>query len=171
MSLLPPRPPSIAPVRVLAIATDWSIVVIGAVMIMLVFFNVVAHLFGKDFAWTIELCELLMVWVTFLGGAAAAHRGSHMSITEFLDKLGPAARRAADAAIQLSCGVMLVLLVRYGWGLTQSSWDNILTVLNVPMAVQYLALPVGSLLMLVFVMFDFWQTLRGVPREVRYSET
>ena len=64
---------------------------------------------------------------------------------------------------------MLALLVWYGWGIVQSSWDNILTVLNVPMAVQYLALPVGAGLMLVFVANDLVQTLRGVPRDVRYG--
>ena len=40
-------------------------------MIVLVFINVTMHAFGKDMAATTEMCELLMVWVTFLGGAAA----------------------------------------------------------------------------------------------------
>ena len=151
MSLLPPGPPAPAPIRFLAVCTDWSIVAIGALMIVLVFFNVIVHLFNKDMAWTVELCELLMVWVTFLGGAAAAYRGIHMSINEFLDKLGEPARRWADAAIQAACCAILLLLVWYGWGIVQASWDNTLTVLNVPMAVQYLALPVGAGLMLVFV--------------------
>ena len=169
MSLLPPGPPAPAPIRFLAACTDWSIVGIGAAMIVLVFFNVIVHLFNKDMAWTVELCELLMVWVTFLGGAAAAYRGIHMSINEFLDKLAEPSRRWADAAIQAACCAILLLLVWYGWGIVQASWDNILTVLNVPMAVQYLALPVGAGLMLVFVGNDLWQTLRGVPRDVRYG--
>ena len=169
MSLLPPGPPAPAPIRFLAACTDWSIVGIGAAMIVLVFFNVIVHLFNRDMAWTVELCELLMVWVTFLGGAAAAYRGIHMSINEFLDKLGEPARRWADAAIQTACCAILLLLVWYGWGIVQASWDNILTVLNVPMAVQYLALPVGAGLMLVFVGNVLWQTLSGVPRDVRYG--
>ena len=70
--LLPPAPPAPAPLRLVGDAVDWSIVGIGAVMIVLVFINVVMHAFGKDMAATIELCELLMVWVTFFGGAAAA---------------------------------------------------------------------------------------------------
>ena len=71
-----------------------AIVAIGATMATLVFCNVISTLFGGDIAWTTEFCELLMVWVTFLGGAAATRRGAHMAITEFLDKLaGPARRR------------------------------------------------------------------------------
>lgn len=170
MPLLPPPPPSILPVYLLARAVEWAIVAIGALMIVLVFFNVVVHVFGRDMAWTTELCELLMVWVTFLGGAAAAHRGAHMSITEFLDKLPDGKRRLADGAIQLLTAVMLVLLTRYGWGIVDSSWDNILTVLNVPMALQYLALPVGAGATLVFVAHDLVQIARGRSRIERYGE-
>lgn len=169
MSLLPACPPAPAPIRALTAMVDWSIVAIGATMIALVFFNVVVHIFGRDMAWTIELCELLMVWVTFLGGAAAARRGMHMAITEFVDKLSGDARRAADGAIQLVCAAVLVLLVKYGWGIVQSSWGNTLTVLDVPMALQYLALPVGAGAMLVFVLHDFVQTARGKTRAERYG--
>jgi len=45
-------------------------VAIGAVMVVLVFCNVVMHVFRRDIAWTTELCEFMMVWATFLGGAS-----------------------------------------------------------------------------------------------------
>jgi TRAP-type C4-dicarboxylate transport system permease small subunit len=37
------------------------------------------------------------------------------------------------------------------------------------MALQYLALPVGSAIMLVFVSFDIFQIMRGKTREERYG--
>jgi hypothetical protein len=36
------------------------------------------------------------------------------------------------------------------------------------MAIQYMGMAVGCTLMAVFVSFDLWQILRGVPREKRY---
>jgi TRAP-type transport system small permease protein len=135
-----------------------------------VFFNVSLHLVGKDLAWVTELGELLMVWVTFLGGACAAQRGVHMTINEFIDKLDPARRRWADAAVQALCLAMLLVLVRYGWSLVQSNWDNQLTVLEWPMAVQYMGMAVGCTLMAVFVGFDMAQIILGVPREQRYPQ-
>jgi len=94
--LLPPAPPGPAPLRVIGDAVDWSIVVIGAVMIVLVFINVVMHAFGKDMAATTEMCELLMVWVTFLGGAAAARRGAGRALRAGLAQAGaPAGGRPA----------------------------------------------------------------------------
>jgi TRAP-type transport system small permease protein len=168
--LLSPGPNAPAPIRALGVVVDWAIVTIGAVMVALVFINVVTHAFGKDMAATTELCELLMVWVTFLGGAAAARRGAHMSINEFLDKLTPEKRRWADAAIGLACVALLALLVWFGISITRTGLTNELTVLQISMAWQYAALPVGAAAMLVFVAWDTWLTLRGVSREERYAE-
>ena len=159
-ALLPPAPPAPAPIRLLGSVVDWSVVAIGAAMVLLVFANVVMHIFHKDNPWTTELCELLMVWVTFMGGASAARRNLHMSISEFLDKLRPGARRLADSAVLIVSAVVLALLTWYGMGIVNASWDNILTVLQMPMAVQYLALPVGSAAALVFVLHHLAVTLK-----------
>lgn len=166
--LLAPVAPAPWPIALVGRAVDWTVIAIGALMAVLVFFNVSLHLFGKDLAWVTELGELLMVWVTFLGGACAAQRGVHMTITEFIDKLEPAARRWADAGVLALCVAMLAVLARYGWALVGANWDNQLTVLEWPMAVQYMGMAIGSTLMLLFVGFDLWQTLAGVPRERRY---
>jgi TRAP-type C4-dicarboxylate transport system permease small subunit len=66
-------------VRLLGRVVDWTVIGIGALMAGLVFFNVCLHLIDKDLAWVTELGELLMVWVTFLGGACAAQEGSSTS--------------------------------------------------------------------------------------------
>lgn len=167
--LLPPAPPGPAPLRVIGDAVDWSIVVIGAVMIVLVFINVVMHSFGKDMAATTEMCELLMVWVTFLGGAAAARRGAHMAITELIDKLGTGQRRLMDLAISAVSAAVLASLVWYGWGITVAGWTNRLTVLDIPMSFQYLALPVASFITLLFVLWDGLQIMRGRSHQERFG--
>jgi TRAP-type transport system small permease protein len=154
----------------LARLVDFSVIAIGAVLIGLVFTNVVLHAFAKDFAWMTELGEFLMVWVTFLGGVAAAQRGTHMAIGEFLDKLDVPQRRWADAAVQAFCLVVLAVLLFYGLRIVAGGWDNVLTTLEWPMAWQYMPLPLGAGLMLVFVGWDLVQILRGVPREQRYAQ-
>jgi len=166
---LPPTPPAPKPIQWLGTAVDWTLVVIGAVMVIMVFVNVMMHVFHRDIAWTTEFCEFMMVWGTFLGGASISRRGTHMVITEFLDKLSGASRRRADGIIQVFCMAVLVLLVRYGLGIVMANWGNELTVLEWPMALQYLALPVGSAVMLVFVGFDVVQIIRGKTREERYG--
>jgi len=169
MSSLPPAPAAPAPIRALGAVVDWSIVAIGAMMIVLVFMNVIFHVIGGDIAWTTEFCEFLMVWVTFLGGAAASRRGLHMTITEFVDKLDVRWRRLADGAIQVLCLAVLGLLAWYGMGIVNAGWGNELTVLHFPMALQYLALPVGAGAMAVFTAWDLVEIVRGRSREQRYA--
>jgi TRAP-type C4-dicarboxylate transport system permease small subunit len=138
-------------------------------MIVLVFCNVILHVFGRDLAWVTELAELMMVWVTFLGGACATRRGAQMTITEFIDKTRGGARRWADAAVDLFGIAVLGSLVWHGVNLVIASWGNELTVLQIPMSFQYLGMPLGCLLMLVWLVWDLWRIARGDSRDARWG--
>lgn len=170
MTLLPPGPDAPAPLRWLGSAVDMAIVLLGAALVLVVSSNVVLHAFNVDIAWTTEFGELVTVWTTFLGVAAAVRRNAHMAVSELIDLVPePGPRLAADALTQLMVGSMLVLLVWKGGVAANASWGSVLTVLDWPMAVQYLSLPVGSAIALVFVAWDLLQIARGVPRQHRYA--
>jgi len=159
--LLPPAPPEPAALRRLGELVDWSIVALGSALVVIVFVNVVMHQLDYDIAWTTEFGEFVMVWTTFLGAAAASRRLGHMAISEVLDLVGSAPRRWLRIAIELTVAGVLVLLVWYGTVIVQASWGNILTVLDWPMAWQYMALPVGSAISLVYVLHHLVVLLRG----------
>lgn len=167
--LLPGAPPAPWALSAFGALVDWTVVAIGAVMIVLVFVNVLLHVVGKDLAAVTESAELLMVWVTFLSGASASRRGAQMSITEFVDKLGPRARLRADAAIDLLAVFILVLLMVYGGSLVVTGWGNELTVLHLPMSFQYAGMPVGCAAMLVWVLWDLFRIARGDSRAARWG--
>lgn len=168
--LLPADPPAPLPIRWLGRVVDWSVLVIGAVMATLIFSNVIVHnVFNGDIAWTTEFCELLMVWVTFLGGAAATRRGAHMVVGEVVGRLTGTTRRLADALIQLVVLASLALLFWYGLGIADAGRLSTLTVLGWPMSSQYIALPVASVITMVFAGWDLVQILRGLTPEQRYG--
>jgi len=168
MSNASPNPPAF--IRAFGDFIDRAAVAMGAAIVCLVFANVVLHVFGRDIAWTTELSELLMVWVTFIGGAAAARRGEHVAIVELVDLLKARPHQWADGMAQLVSAFVLCLLIWYGIGIAQSAWGNQLTVLGWPVSIEYLALPVGSAATLVFVLFDLVQIARGFPRSARYGD-
>ena len=160
--LLPPAPPEPAPLRWLGGLVDWSIVALGAALVVIVFANVVMHQLDYDIAWTTEFGEFVMVWTTFLGAAAAARRRGHMAITELVELLGQGTGgRLLRLAIDCIVAAVLGVLVWYGTVIVQASWGNILTVLDWPMAWQYMALPVGSAIALVYVLRDLVVLARG----------
>jgi TRAP-type transport system small permease protein len=168
--LLPPGPPAPWPIAWLGTAVDWSVLLIGAAMAAMVFANVIVHnVFNGDIAWTTELGELLMVWVTFLGGAAATRRGAHMVVGEVVERLPALPRRALEVLIQLVVLASLGLLFWYGIGITEAGGFSTLTVLGWPMSTQYAALPVASLITMVFAGWELVQILRGLTPEQRHG--
>ncbi len=170
LPLLPPDPPTPWPIAWLGRLVDWAVLSIGAVMATLIFANVVIHnAFDGDIAWTTEFCELLMVWVTFLGAAAATRRGAHMVIGELIGRLHGLQRRLADAAVQGVVLVTLALLFWYGIGIAQAGSFSTLTVLGWPMSRQYVALPVTAAITMVFVVWDLIEIARGKTHEQRYG--
>jgi TRAP-type C4-dicarboxylate transport system permease small subunit len=167
--LLPSGPKQPIPIMLLARLIDWLLVVAAGVMIVLVFFNVCTHAAGYDLAATTEICELLMVWVSFLGGASIVRRSGHMAITEFLDKLETKPRLAADFCVQLFVFAIFGILFWYGLIIVQGNWGNILVVLQIPFSWQYMPLSIGSGAAMVFVAYDLYQILCGKSREERYG--
>lgn len=168
--LLPCGPVQAWPIHVLARIVDWALVLAAAVMIVLVFFNVCAHAAGHDLAATVEACEFLMVWVSFLGGASLLRRSGHMTITEFIDKLGDGrGRRIADFIVQAVALVALGILFRNGLTIVDDNWGNVLTVLQIPMSWQYMPLAIGSGIGIIFVAYDLYQIVCGKSREERYG--
>lgn len=167
--LLPCGPKQAIPIHLLARLIDWALVVAAGIMIVLVFFNVCAHAAGHDLSETTEACELLMVWVSFLGGASIIRRSGHMAITEFIDKLDDRKRLAADFVVQLFALVVLGILFWNGLIIVGNNWGNILTVLQIPMSYQYMPLAIGSGAGMIFVGYDLLQILRGKSRDDRYG--
>ena len=168
--LLPPAPPEPAALRWLGELVDWSIVVLGSALVVIVFVNVVMHQLDYDIAWTTEFGELVMVWTTFLGVAAAVQRNAHMAVTELIDLVPePRPRLLADGLIQCVVAGLLMLLVWKGGVAADAGWGSEMTVTGWPLAVQYLSLPVSSAIALVFVAWDLVQIGCGTPRQSRYA--
>lgn len=159
-----PDLPEPAPLRWLGDLVDIALTLLAAMLLVVMFANVAARVaLNSDLAWNTEFGEFVLLWATFLGGAAAARRGSHMRITEFTDKMPHGLQKAVELATRLGVVGLLVLLISHGWSITESTMGQQLTVLHIPMGLQYLAMPVGSGLALVFVLYEMALLLRGKP--------
>lgn len=147
--------------RWLGVAIDWAVSAAGALIVALVFYNVLSrYLLHTDVSWSSELCTLLLIWITFIGGAMAVRRNSHLGVSEFIMMLGPHARWRMDAAVLALTALSLLLLVYFGITLTVMSWDNIAIAIRISNGWWYLAMPVGCALMLIFVLQQLWLVLR-----------
>ncbi|HEY5793853.1 MAG TPA: TRAP transporter small permease [Bosea sp. (in: a-proteobacteria)] len=159
-----PGRPEPAALHLLGDAIDVVVTGLAVMLLLVMFANVAARvLLNSDIAWNTEFGEFVLLWATFLGGASAARRGAHMRITEFVEAMPPAWTRAVEIATRLGVIALLCFLVWYGWNIAQGTMEQEMTVLHWPMGVQYLAMPVGSGLALIYVIYEATLLAQGEP--------
>jgi TRAP-type transport system small permease protein len=148
--------------RLIGDAIDIALIAIATVLIGVMSINVVARAaFDADIAWNVEFGEFMLVWATFMGGAAAARRGGHMRITELLAVMPAALKRGVEILTRLIVLALLLALTRFGAIIALSQMDQLMSVLYWPVGLQYAALPVGAALTSLFVAHEIWRLLLG----------
>ena len=155
-----------APLRWLSLAIDACLVLGGLAVVTLVFVNATLRgAAGFDLSWSLEVTAFLLLWLTFLGCAAATARGAHMRVTEIVRSLiPPAARRWLMLAIDVLIVVVLLSLIWQGWSIAERTWHQKTTVLYWPVGLLYASMPAGMALTLLFHAWNMWLDLRGRPR-------
>ena len=129
----------------------------------LLFVNVVLrYVFLAPISWAEELSLYLIVWIVFIGSSVAVRTRGHIAVDLLPVVLSPANRQRLALAI---AALMLIFLATFFYysGLhvlrVQSS-GQVTPVMQGPMWLTYLAMPVGSALMFLRTAQLVWQMLR-----------
>lgn len=131
-------------------------------MVLIVSLQVVCrYLFSASLPWPEELSVLLFGWCAWLGAAAAVHRGVHLRMDMVYDRCGEAARRRLDVLTDVLVLAFLALLVVKGLPVVRAADITYFAFLPFTVMVLYAALPVGAVLMALFIL------LRLADRGVR----
>ena len=151
-------------VRRLTWIVERVLIALSALIAVVVFLQVVfRYLLRQPLFWSEELPRYLLIWMSFLAAALAQKSEAHINITLALAPLPPAWRRAVRILTNLIFLAFLAVLVYSGAlvvGITASPRS---TALQIPMAAVYLALPVGAVLMSIYLVLQIAQDLTG-PR-------
>lgn len=145
---------------------EWLLVAMLALMVLLVFGNVVMrYAFNSGITESEELSRWLFVWLTFLGAIVAVREHGHLGSDMLVSRLGPAGKKAC-----LLLGQLLMLWVT--WLLLSGSWQQAVINLDVqapvtgaPVAVFYAAGVVFAVSSGVMLLQDLWRTVSGQLRE------
>ena len=112
----------------------------------LIVFNVAARaLTGSSIAATGEICQFLILLVTFAGLSHAAGAGRHIRMTAFHDLLGPQGRRRLLLVVSAATALLLALLSLYAshYVLVMYRLGSVSPVLQVPLYLVYSCAPLG----------------------------
>ena len=102
-----------------------------------------------DFSWAQELCIYMFVWMAKFGACYGVRTGIHVGVDVFVKALGDGPRRNV-LTFGLLCGAVFTGVIgTLGARFVHGIWEHGATseVLELPMWLVYLAVPLGSYLM------------------------
>lgn len=145
--------------RILSVLIEAILAMLSLFIVGMVTTEVVLRkFFGTSLIFTEELARYLMVWLVFLGSALAVRDGSHIRINFLVKRLGRTAQIAFAVAARIVTILFLILLTFEGLRILPQQFYQTTITFDAYMFYFYLAIPVGSVLMIVYMI----PGLRGV---------
>lgn len=137
--------------------------------VLLIFFQVIMrYVMQNSLSWSEELARYMFVWQLWLGSSYAAKNKTHLRITMIRDRLGDKAQKAVDLLVFVVWIAFAAVVTYKGFELafTIGSYGQKSTALGLPMMYAYLAVPVGSGLMIIRLIENFVKEHRTAkPKE------
>lgn len=128
------------------------------------------YVLGTGSSWPEPTAILLMMLFTFIGAAASYRAGAHMAVAMVTDRLGPGLKRPVSLLAQLAMALVCVFMAVWGARLCMSTWNQFMSELpGLRVGITYMAIPVGGLLTLVFVLEKLFLGDQSQRRVVRFD--
>lgn len=122
-------------------------VIILAAMSILVFLNVVLRYgFNSSINITEEVSRYLFVWLTFLAAVLAFNENQHVSVTVFVEKFSPAAKKLLGIITDVIMLFCCYLIVDGSWIQFNLNLNNLAPISGLPQGITYLASTIAGLL-------------------------
>jgi TRAP-type C4-dicarboxylate transport system permease small subunit len=138
-------------------AIDYITIVLLVVLTYVCFHQVVArYVFSSPPSWTEEVSRYLFIWVTFLGAAIAFRTSAHLGLDFFVERFPVKLRRTSIIVINLILIAALCIICFKGIETVMAVEKQLSPALRIPMTYPYLAIPVGSFLMLMEIVWNLF---------------
>ncbi|AOF87589.1 tripartite ATP-independent periplasmic transporter, DctQ component family protein [Hydrogenophaga sp. RAC07] len=143
-------------------ALSWLMVLFLALMVVMVFGNVVMRYgFNSGITLSEELSRWLFVWMTFLGGVVALNERAHLGTDSLISRL-PVAGRKLCLAVSLMLMLFVCWLIFQGaWEQTKINWDSTSAVMETSMGYFYASGLVFAVLAAPILLLHLWRLLAG----------
>lgn len=148
-------------------AAGWGVVAGMAVISIIIPYEVFGRYFLGDAPyWSGELTVFALVWVSMLGAAVGLPRGYQIGMTFFIERLSEGAGRLVRLLGHLITLVVLSVLIIYGFDQTLVNLNQTSSAMQISMAIPYLAVPLGAILMWLVTLEQAIGVLAGIKEEI-----
>lgn len=141
----------------------WVVIALVALMTLDVLWGVFSRfVLGSQAPYTDEAARVLLVWISFLGGALAFEAKAHLGVDFLVTKLDPSARKLCAALVQLlTLTLALTVFVWGGWRMAEAQMGAALATMPfLSRGMVYMAVPVGGAFVALFVLETLADILR-----------
>ena len=154
--------------RVVNRIEDGIILTLVVVIVVSVFLQVFFRYILQDpLSWTEELARSCLIWLTFLGSALAIRAKGHFVLEIVTSRLTGKKRLLWELALVIITAVFLIVMIYNGIIMLPMLSLQVSASLQIPMSYIYLAISIGSSLMLFHVALIFWKKVsEGLPPRV-----
>jgi len=148
-------------IRKLTRLVEWMLTVLSILIFVVVFLQVLfRYLLRQPLFWSEELPRYLLIWMSFLAAAVAQKQDAHINITLCLAPLSARARRLLKILTDAVILAFLWILIYSGGLVTSITAHHRSTALQLPMGLVYAALPVGAILMSLYLVLQIADSVR-----------
>lgn len=148
-------------VRGLALFLYTSMILVVGLQILTRWF--LGSLIGSSLPWTVNLSQMLLVYVTFIGAAVASGKREHISLDLLISRFSDGKIRVLAALRTIFVLVFVVVLVSGAYPLYQQNKGSVIGALptHPPFTRAWLYVPVvvGGIIITIYALRDLWQII------------
>lgn len=130
------------------------------IITLLVFIAAVMRFAGTPLIWSVDMAQLLFIWLCFVGAARAMRRHAHLGVDLVVAALPMRARLWLELVLAVIALGFLGMLAWQGWTLTTMNTARVFGDSGLPYWLVTVAVPVGSVHLAGSVISNMVRALR-----------
>jgi len=155
------------PIKIL----NFIIVTMFSFMSIAVFVQIIfRYLLHQPIYWSEEFPRFILIWLTFIGSAIAMKNRSHLSISLLTNRLSLQKRKWVQFFANSLSLLFILILVWGGIIITNLTMPNRTAALQMPTGLVYLAVPVGGMLMVFYLLKNTIELFKKNNIEIKRRE-
>ena len=127
-------------------------------MVVITFSQVIArYVFANSLSWSEEAGRYIFVWMTFLGAVMAVRNRQHVHMDMLVKSLPNVLQKICALVSYLSMMIFTGVLIYGGFKFVARGSRQISSAMEIPMHYIYLVLPIGGILIFVYLIRNFYE--------------
>ena len=147
--------------RALNAAVEKILLLLGVVIGVILFFQVLFRYLGASLGWSEEVSRHLLVAITFLGGTSAYKHSKFIGLSGIGGLLGAKLQAFIAVGLQALTLTCFGVIAWFGVACTLNASAQTTSSLQIPMSTPFAVIPLAAVILVIHVLADMTNTARG----------